>query len=257
MQVFCKHALESSRDAQHTFCTLCAHAGHQLETCSVQLCTLACVDPLMLSLLQGGWELYSWAQPALLCWLSYSRPAGLLAEPRRGHLEAAAAGPADVRTLAGSAPMRSHTRAALHQPNAHSFQFQEVCMPQAARPWVHPLVVSTDQGRYPALVSSLHSDGTPAHQAPPGAAPERCCAHTEPGVVPCPYAAVCRQGAWMGTESFLLIVAAVVYGYNATMLLFGTFHCLSIICGAYWPACSPVGWPADGGALSSRSAHQC
>jgi len=37
----------------------------------------------------------------------------------------------------------------------------------------------------------------------------------------------------MGTESFLLIVAAVAYGYTATMLLFGTFHCLSIVCGKH------------------------
>jgi hypothetical protein len=73
------------------------------------------------------------------------------------------------------------------------------------------------------------------------------------GVMPCSCAAaaMCRPGVWMGAENFLLIVAAVVYGYNATMLLFGTFHCLSIICGAYWPACRPVGWPADGGAPCS------
>lgn len=43
----------------------------------------------------------------------------------------------------------------------------------------------------------------------------------------------CRPGTWMGTESFLLIVAAVAYGYTATMLLFGTFHCLSIVCGEH------------------------
>lgn len=37
-------------------------------------------------------------------------------------------------------------------------------------------------------------------------------------------------GTWMGAEGFLLIVAAVVYGYTATMLIFGTAHCLGIIC---------------------------
>lgn len=41
----------------------------------------------------------------------------------------------------------------------------------------------------------------------------------------------CRPGTWMGAEGFLLIVAAVVYGYTATMLIFGTAHCLGIICG--------------------------
>lgn len=35
----------------------------------------------------------------------------------------------------------------------------------------------------------------------------------------------------MGAEGFLLIVAAVVYGYTATMLIFGTAHCLGIIFG--------------------------
>lgn len=35
----------------------------------------------------------------------------------------------------------------------------------------------------------------------------------------------------MGAESFLLLVAAVVYGYTATMLLFGTVHCFAVICG--------------------------
>ena len=35
----------------------------------------------------------------------------------------------------------------------------------------------------------------------------------------------------MGTESFLLLLAAIAYGYNATMLLFGTLHCCGIVCG--------------------------
>jgi hypothetical protein len=33
----------------------------------------------------------------------------------------------------------------------------------------------------------------------------------------------------MGTESFLLIFLAVVYGYHSLVLVFGTSHCLSII----------------------------
>lgn len=44
-------------------------------------------------------------------------------------------------------------------------------------------------------------------------------------------AALRRAGGWMGAESLLLIIAAVVYGYTATMLLFGTLHCLAIVCG--------------------------
>eukprot|EP00775_Hariotina_reticulata_P004399 gene4399-4652_t len=36
-------------------------------------------------------------------------------------------------------------------------------------------------------------------------------------------------GQWMGTESFLLIFLAVVYGYHSLLLVFGTSHCLSII----------------------------
>jgi hypothetical protein len=35
----------------------------------------------------------------------------------------------------------------------------------------------------------------------------------------------------MGVESLLLIFLCVVYGYHATVLLFGTSHCLAIILG--------------------------
>jgi hypothetical protein len=35
----------------------------------------------------------------------------------------------------------------------------------------------------------------------------------------------------MGVESLLLIFLCVVYGYHATVLLFGTSHCLAIIFG--------------------------
>jgi hypothetical protein len=35
----------------------------------------------------------------------------------------------------------------------------------------------------------------------------------------------------MGAESLLLIFLCVVYGYHATVLLFGTSHCLAIVLG--------------------------
>lgn len=35
----------------------------------------------------------------------------------------------------------------------------------------------------------------------------------------------------MGTESFLITFLAVVYGYHAVLLIFGTMHCLSILLG--------------------------
>lgn len=35
----------------------------------------------------------------------------------------------------------------------------------------------------------------------------------------------------MGAESFLILLAAIVYGYHATLLLFGSLHCLAITCG--------------------------
>jgi hypothetical protein len=42
----------------------------------------------------------------------------------------------------------------------------------------------------------------------------------------------------MGVESLLLIFLCVVYGYHATVLLFGTSHCLAIIFGeARLPKC--------------------
>lgn len=37
----------------------------------------------------------------------------------------------------------------------------------------------------------------------------------------------------MGTESFLITFLAVVYGYHALVLLFGTGHCLSILLGTF------------------------
>lgn len=40
----------------------------------------------------------------------------------------------------------------------------------------------------------------------------------------------------MGTESFLITFLAVVYGYHALVLLFGTSHCLSILLGEYLAA---------------------
>lgn len=64
---------------------------------------------------------------------------------------------------------------------------------------------------------------------------------------------VCRSRRpgtqWMGTESFLLILAAVVYGYTATVLLFGTMHCLSLVLGECWScvACVRVKAGAAGG----------
>jgi hypothetical protein len=126
--------------------------------CSVQLptvFTLACVDLLTLSLLQSSGKLYSWAQPALLCWLSHSRPAGLLAEPRRGHMEAAAAGPADVSILAGSAPMRSFLRVAAARCTLPSSAVSGGGHARQQNPCIHPLVKDITMRR----VSSLHSDG--------------------------------------------------------------------------------------------------
>ena len=35
----------------------------------------------------------------------------------------------------------------------------------------------------------------------------------------------------MGVENLLLIFLCVVYGYHATVLLFGTSHCLALILG--------------------------
>lgn len=37
----------------------------------------------------------------------------------------------------------------------------------------------------------------------------------------------------MGTESLLLIFLAVIYGYHAMVLLFGTSHCLGIALGEF------------------------
>jgi hypothetical protein len=36
----------------------------------------------------------------------------------------------------------------------------------------------------------------------------------------------------MGTESFLLLLLAIVYGYHAAVLLFGSLHCCSLVLGA-------------------------
>lgn len=40
-----------------------------------------------------------------------------------------------------------------------------------------------------------------------------------------------NDGSTQNAESYILLVLAVVYGYHAVMLLFGTAHCLAVVCG--------------------------
>jgi hypothetical protein len=61
---------------------------------------------------------------------------------------------------------------------------------------------------------------------------------------PCSLPPARSEECWRNGETYVLMMAVVVYGYHALALLFGTAHCLGVVCGAQRraptrPACSP------------------
>ena len=42
---------------------------------------------------------------------------------------------------------------------------------------------------------------------------------------------LCRSCDWHDPEVYILLVLDIMFAYNALMLLFGTAHCCSLLCG--------------------------